>query len=88
MLPSIYSRALRKAAELVGGSKELARRLRVPMSELAAWMNDKSAPPRWVFLKAVDIILEETPAPGESEPGDPSAPRESAPAGDRSETRY
>lgn len=79
MVASVHSRTLRKAAELLGGVSKLSRRLRVPSSELIEWMDDKAEPPGWVFLKAVDILLEETLPPAESEPPDPAAPRDSAP---------
>ena len=73
-----------KAAELLGSATKLARRLRVPSADLIEWMNDKAEPPQWVFLRAVDIVLEETPPPAESDAGDPPAPREAAEGASRS----
>jgi hypothetical protein len=66
MPASVYSRTLQKAAELSGGQKKLARLLRVPLS-------DKGEPPMAIFLRAVDLVLDETGAPAAgSEPGEPS----------------
>lgn len=76
----VMSRTLHKAAELVGGHKNLARRLRVPQAELQKWIGGEGRPPMATFLKAVDIVLEET-APdlrgGVEEPDSP-APRDCA----------
>jgi hypothetical protein len=77
MPASVYSRTLQKAAEAAGGQKKLARVLRVPLAELENWIADKDEPPTAVFLKAVDMVLDETTSSGASEPGDPPAPRES-----------
>ena len=74
---SVYSRTLQKAAELAGGHKTLARHLRVPMAELQKWIAGKDTPPTATFLKAVDLVLDETPSPPPaSEPADPPAPRD------------
>lgn len=88
MAASVYSRTLQKAAELVGGRAKLCRHLRVPAADLDKWIADKAAPPIGVFLRAVDLIIEETPPPAESSgPGDPPAPRDCAAAPGSSETR-
>lgn len=82
MVSSVYSRTFQKAAQLAGGHKQLARHLRVPLAELEKWLGGKEAPPMASFLKAVDLVLEETRAPsGGSEPADPPAPRDCAEAG-------
>ena len=60
MPSSVYSRTLQKAAELLGGRKALARHLRVPLEELDRWMADEGLPPMGVFLKVVDLVLDET----------------------------
>lgn len=88
MAPSVYSRALRKAAELVGGQAKLCRHLRVPAADLQSWIDDKSVPPRGIFLRAVDVIIEETPPPADSGGGEPPAPRDCAAAGDSSATGF
>jgi hypothetical protein len=78
---SVYARTFQKAAQLIGGQKKLARLLRVPSAELEKWIAGKEAPPTATFLKAVDVVLDETAAPPGSEPGDPPAPRACATAG-------
>ena len=78
MPTSVYSRTLRKAAETAGGQKKLAQLLRVPLADLEKWIADKDEPPMSVFLRAVDLVLDETSSSGASEPGDPPAPRDCA----------
>ena len=82
MVAKVYSRTFQKAAELCGGRAKLARRLRVPIGDLEKWMAGDAAPPLPVFLSAIDLVLDETPAPGGlSEPGDPEPPRDCAAPG-------
>ena len=76
MASSVYSRTLQKAAELIGGYSKLSRHLRVPVAELQRWIEDRAAPPTAVFLRAVDLILDETPPPSGADMPDPSAPRD------------
>ncbi|HET7362830.1 MAG TPA: hypothetical protein VFJ70_04565 [Burkholderiales bacterium] len=64
MTASVYSRALLRAAELLGGRDQLARVLRVPKDELHKWIAGDAKPPRELFLRVVDIILDETSAAG------------------------
>src|SRR3954462_2732021 len=54
---SVYSRALLKAAELLGGRNELAQVLQVPAAQIEKWIADETKPPREIFLRVVDIIL-------------------------------
>jgi hypothetical protein len=54
---SVHARTLRRAAELLGGERALARYLRAPMPELFVWMRDGATPPESVFLRAVDLVL-------------------------------
>jgi hypothetical protein len=84
----VYSRALQKAAEIMGSYQKLSRYLQVPAAELQSWIDGKSVPPVAVFLRAVDFILDETPPPAGSEPGDAPAPRDAAGHADSSSTRY
>jgi len=85
---TVYSRTLRKAAELIGGRAKLCRHLRVPMSDLEQWIDDKAVPPMAIFLRAVDVVVEDTAVPGESGPGEPPAPRDCSAAEDSSGTSY
>ena len=81
MASKVMSRTFQKAAELVGGQKERARRLRVPQGELQKWIAGGGEPPMTIFLKAVDVVLDETPNPSSasgSEPDEPPPARESA----------
>lgn len=64
---SIHSRAVAKAAELLGGRAELARVLEVAHADVERWITTDEKPPREVFLRVVDIILDETAGSG---PGD------------------
>ncbi len=54
---SVHARTLEKAAELIGGERALARYLRVPMPELFVWMRGGVPMPDSVFLRAVDLVL-------------------------------
>jgi len=81
---SVHSRALRKAVEILGDRARLARYLQVPESELQKWLEDQAKPPRAIFLRVVDLIIDETPAP--SDDPEPPAPRDCA--GDSPATRY
>ena len=78
MAASVYSRILRKAAELIGGYGKLCRYLQVPPDKLQQWIEDKAVPPTGIFLRAVDFVLDETPAPPGSDAGEPPAPRDCA----------
>ena len=56
--PTVYNRILHKAAELVGGQRALARYLKVPLPDLYTWIRPGAEPPPTVvFLKAVDLVL-------------------------------
>lgn len=82
---SVYRRTLQKAAELAGGQKKLARYLSVPRGELEKWLAGTGTPPIATFLKAVDLVLDESSSSsGTSEPGDPPSPRDCAALGDTS----
>lgn len=77
MVDRVYSRTFAKAVELLGGRKELARELRVPMADLDKWISGSVKPPLQIFLKAIDLVLDETsPQGGLSEPGDVEPPHE------------
>jgi hypothetical protein len=78
MPASVYSRALQKAAELVGGRERLGKLFQVPKAELDKWIADEAKPPRDIFLRVVDMILEETGSPGGSDTPDPPPPRDAA----------
>ena len=76
MAASVYSRAIRKAADLLGGRDRLAKVLLVPVEDIDTWIADKAKPPREVFLRVVDIVLDEGGAAGTSEPAEPPPARD------------
>jgi hypothetical protein len=82
MVTKVYSRTFQKAAELCGGQKKLARQLRVPLADLEKWIAGGETPPTNVFLRAIDLVLDETPSPAAgSDPDDSAPPRDCATAG-------
>ena len=89
MALSVYSRTLQKASELIGGQKELCRYLRVPKAELQKWIADQAMPPAGIFLRAVDLIIAETPPPaGFSHDSENPSPRDCAASEGSTATRY
>ena len=75
---SVYSRALRKAAELLGGRGPLAKVLQVPVAEIDKWIADQGKPPREIFLRIVDLILDDSSSGSDSDSQEPPAPRDAA----------
>ena len=78
MSSSVYSRAVRKAAELLGGRDKLARTLQVPASEIEKWITEQKKPPREIFLRIVDLILDETGPANAGESQEPPPSRDAA----------
>jgi hypothetical protein len=60
MRPLLPARALalKRAANIVGGLGQLARRLNVAERQLDYWMRDIGTPPDTVFFDVIDIIIE------------------------------
>ena len=56
-MPTLYARALRRAAEILGDA-ELAARLGVTDFRLEIWLKGLAEPPGDVFLKVADILGE------------------------------
>jgi hypothetical protein len=56
---SVQARALHKALQVAGGLQPLAKHLDVPSSAVREWMFDVGSPPHGVFLRVVDLLLEE-----------------------------
>jgi hypothetical protein len=75
---SVYSRALRKAAELLGGREKLAKVLHVPAAEIDKWIADQGKPPREIFLRIVDLILDESGSGSDEGSQDPPPSRDAA----------
>lgn len=61
----VHARTLRRAADIVGGERQLALRLKVNPSHLSIWLRGLCEPPADVFLGAVDLVTEN------DDPGDP-----------------
>jgi DNA-binding transcriptional regulator YdaS (Cro superfamily) len=57
-LPTVHAQTLRRAAQVLGGTEQLARHLAVKPSQLALWMGDAEPTPPDIFLKAVDLLAE------------------------------
>lgn len=72
---SVYSRAVRKAAEMVGGRERLSRVLQVSLAEIEKWILGEKKPPREIFLRVVDLIIEDSAG---SDPVDPPAGKDAA----------
>lgn len=73
---SVYSRAVRKAAEMAGGREELARRLQVALADVDKWILGDKKPPRDVFLRVVDLLIEDSA--GSDSTGEPPVGRDAA----------
>jgi hypothetical protein len=56
---SVRVLTLRRAADIVGGQAQLRRCLNVSALCLAAWMSGADIAPTYVFLKAVDLVMED-----------------------------
>jgi hypothetical protein len=50
--------AIKRAATIVGGLDELARRLKLPERQLDYWMRDIGTPPDSVFFDVIDVIIQ------------------------------
>jgi len=58
---TVEDRALRKAVELAGSQRNLAERIGVEVEDVERWLAGASRPPREVFLRVVDLLLDELP---------------------------
>jgi hypothetical protein len=57
-LPTVYSRTLKRAAEVMGGEEQLAQRLTVTPTQLGLCIRGLVLPPGDVFLKAAVIVTQ------------------------------
>jgi hypothetical protein len=64
-----YKAAVARASELAGGVQALSQRLRIPVVNLMRWIQGETKPPRGVFLRVVDFIIEEGKKPASSPGG-------------------
>jgi hypothetical protein len=56
-MPTVYSRTLKRAAEIAGGVEELGAELGVRSDDLAYWLQGTKSVPQEIFLRAVDIVV-------------------------------
>ena len=61
MTRSAYSRALARAATVLGGVQELSDYLKVPKADLMRWIKGEEKPTTKAFLDVVDLLSEENP---------------------------
>ena len=54
----MYSRALLRAAEILGGIEALQTYLNVPAGDLRRWLRGSVKPPDHVFLRVADLLAE------------------------------
>ena len=54
-----YRVTLVRAVKVLGGVGQLSRRLQVPLSNVTDWLAGKDRPSPGVFLKVIDILIEE-----------------------------
>jgi hypothetical protein len=67
---------VRKAAEMAGGRDALARTLQVPVADVDKWILGEKKPPRELFLRVVDLLIEDSA--GADSAGDPPPARDAA----------
>lgn len=72
MRHTVHTRALQRAAEILGGKDALGAFLEVPRRRLELWMTGQVSLPGDLFLRTVDLLLEHNqedrrqPDPGRS----------------------
>ena len=63
--PDAYRATLVRAAQILGGVPALSRRLQVPMLDVKRWLAGAQKPSMGIFLKVIDILIEEGKTSGE-----------------------
>jgi len=58
MRQSLQTRALKKAAKILGGEGKLSDFLRVPPQDLSGWVRGEDAVPECIVLRLVDFLAE------------------------------
>lgn len=56
---NVHVRAMRRAAQTLGGVEALRAHLQVSMNQLCSWLEGETRPPDLVFLKVVDLLADE-----------------------------
>jgi hypothetical protein len=57
---SVHARVLHRASAIVGGLVPLSRHLGVSDQNVREWMFDVGSPPNGLFLRVIELLLEET----------------------------
>lgn len=65
-MPNLYARTLKRAAQIAGGTEQLALHFKVTPSHLALWIAGVEPTPAEIFLRAVDIVSEQGRDPSAS----------------------
>jgi hypothetical protein len=60
---SVQARALHRAAAAIGGLHQLATHLKVSDEYIREWMFDVGSPPNGVFLRVIELLLDQTAEP-------------------------
>lgn len=55
----VHARAMRRAAQVMGGVEALRAHLQVSMRDLSRWMAGEVRPPDTVFLRVVDLLSDD-----------------------------
>ena len=55
----VKTKTLQLAAEMVGGPRKLRDALKAPSADVMAWLAGDKEPPEEVFLRALDLLLDE-----------------------------
>ena len=61
-MSGIHRRALRRAADILGGTHALCDYLQVPASDMRLWLEGSAVPPTGIFFRVVDLIVGEGPS--------------------------
>jgi len=60
---SVQARALHRAVAAIGGLHQLAGYLKVSDAYIREWMFDVGSPPNGVFLRVIELLLEQPAGP-------------------------
>ena len=64
---SVQARALHRASAVIGGLPALSSHLKISDQVIREWMFDVGAPPHGVFLRVIDLLLDEQQRPAASD---------------------
>ena len=53
---TVHTRLTRRGVEAAGGEQQLAEALRVPLTDVQAWLAGRVLPPEKCFLELLDIV--------------------------------